>query len=458
MEADAAAGQAEGNVWQGLDGVDIARMVAATRAGRRTHGERIDRLAAIKRLKSWVAAAEFEQLTEIAGTQERVSLASVDGRRVAMHDVAVAEIALATRSSETEVRRDLAAARIIEESLPDVKAGLVSGAVNEQQARAIARAAERVPEQKRAGVAAALLPAAEHGNAQVLCGKAERVIAEIDPDGGAARRIRAQRRRAVWVHDEEDGNSLLCARLATVDAHACLRIITDRAANTPPTDPTSGHAQPDALPKGVRLATTLVNTILATHNAERIVVTPDGEILEHDTTDTDGSAGGSMTSARGSARGGNAAGVRATVFVTIDLATLLGLQDSPITIDGSASVPAQQLHGLLMRACDVEFRRLITDPDTGRVLDVGQRSYRPPAALQRHVQARDGCCQWPQGCTVPADQCDMDHMVPFEAGGTTSADNLLALCRWHHLLKTFHGYTPTRAPDGSVQWTLPRIE
>jgi hypothetical protein len=52
----------------------------------------------------------------------------------------------------------------------------------------------------------------------------------------------------------------------------------------------------------------------------------------------------------------------------------------------------------------------------------------------------------------------MDHMVPFEAGGTTSADNLLALCRWHHLLKTFHGYTPTRAPDGSVQWTLPRIE
>ena len=428
------------SLWDGLDGVDIARMVAATRTGERTRPEGLDRLAAIKRLKSWVAAAEFAQLTEIAGVQERVSLATVDGRSVAMHDADIAEIAIATRTSEAEVRRDLAAARVIEESLPAVKAGLAAGTVNEQQARAIARAAERVPEVKRADVAAALLLVANRANAQVLRSKAEGVIAEVDPDGGEDRRVRAQRRRAVWVHDEEDGVSLLCARLLTVDAHACLRVIIDRASANLTEDLAELEATAEPVPHGVRLADTFVDTLLASSRAERIVLSADGEILEQ----------GAST-----AHGGHVAAARATVFVSIDLPTLLGLQDSPITIDGNATAPASQLRDLLHRVGDVDLRRLITDPITGGLIELGQRSYRPQRSLVRHVQVRDGCCQWVGGCTVPADSCDLDHMVPFERGGSTSADNLIVLCRWHHLLKTFHGYTPIRTSDGAIQWLLP---
>ena len=33
--------------------------------------------------------------------------------------------------------------------------------------------------------------------------------------------------------------------------------------------------------------------------------------------------------------------------------------------------------------------------------------------------------------------------------------NLAPLCRLHHLLKTFSGWTPTAKPDGSMHWHAP---
>lgn len=435
LEIDVVASQGEDSVWQHLEGVEIARMLAATSAGRRSHAEHVNRLAAIKRLKSWVAAAEFEQLTQIAGVQERVALVEVDGRRIAMHDAAVAEIALATRSSESEVRRDLATARMIEQSLPQIKDALVSGTVNEQQARTIARAAERVPEAMRRDVGAALLPETIQSNAQVLRGKAERVIAAIDPDGAADRRERAALRRSVWVHDEEDGNSLLCARLATVDAHACLRVINAHVSRRRSAELSDrSRPLPGTTAPGMQAANTLVDLLLSHGAQSPVVVSADGEILE------------------GPATSGNAASLSATVFVAVDLNTLLGLNDALITVDGHADAPVQQLHDLLHRANSVEFRRVVTEPVSGRVLDIGRQSYRPPVEMVRHVRARDGCCQWLGGCDVPADRCDIDHMDPFDSGGATATDNLIALCRWHHLLKTFHGFQPTRNADGSVHW------
>ena len=44
-------------------------------------------------------------------------------------------------------------------------------------------------------------------------------------------------------------------------------------------------------------------------------------------------------------------------------------------------------------------------------------------ALRRAVQVRDRHCQHPSGCDVPADDCDVDHIVPFAAGGVTSQFN-----------------------------------
>lgn len=59
------------------------------------------------------------------------------------------------------------------------------------------------------------------------------------------------------------------------------------------------------------------------------------------------------------------------------------------------------------------------------------------------------------GCGVPAARCDIDHAVPFTAGGTTDPANCGPLCRRHHRLKTTTGWALTRRPDGAVRWTSP---
>ena len=77
--------------------------------------------------------------------------------------------------------------------------------------------------------------------------------------------------------------------------------------------------------------------------------------------------------------------------------------------------------------------------------------YRPTAELDRYVRSRDRHCHAPT-CTVSATSGDVDHIIPWPLG-PTSAPNLHALCRRHHLQKTHGGHTLTRNPDGSITWT-----
>lgn len=48
-----------------------------------------------------------------------------------------------------------------------------------------------------------------------------------------------------------------------------------------------------------------------------------------------------------------------------------------------------------------------------------------------------------------------DSRSPGYTGGTTTGANLKALCRKHHLLKTFGQWTELQEPDGTVIWTSP---
>lgn len=102
---------------------------------------------------------------------------------------------------------------------------------------------------------------------------------------------------------------------------------------------------------------------------------------------------------------------------------------------------------------------LLADPDVRvRVSDTSSPppatpGYRPGAALARAVRARDQHCRFP-GCTVPANQCDLDHAIPHPEG-PTSVGNLHALCRFHHLFKHHAGWHVRLDPDGSCHWTAP---
>ncbi|MBY6363069.1 HNH endonuclease signature motif containing protein [Rhodococcoides corynebacterioides] len=77
--------------------------------------------------------------------------------------------------------------------------------------------------------------------------------------------------------------------------------------------------------------------------------------------------------------------------------------------------------------------------------------YRPSAALDAYVRARDQFCTWP-GCNKPAWDADLDHITEYdhthpEKGGRTDATGLGAKCRFHHLLKTFGDFVDDQYPD-----------
>ena len=118
----------------------------------------------------------------------------------------------------------------------------------------------------------------------------------------------------------------------------------------------------------------------------------------------------------------------------------------------SVAVPALTAWAL---AAGGTWRRLVTDPTSGTVVDVGRTRYRPPAGLADLVRARDRACVFPT-CQTPAERCDIDHLTAWSQGGTTSLDNLVTLCEAHHRLKHTPGWALTRdQASGILSWHTP---
>ena len=136
------------------------------------------------------------------------------------------------------------------------------------------------------------------------------------------------------------------------------------------------------------------------------------------------------------------------VQVVMDLGTLRGEVDNPCLLDGMPVTAdlAREIAGYA-RA----FRRMVTAPVTGHLLDYGRLVYLP-GALRTFVLARDGGCRTP-GCTNRASsRLQMDHAVPFPEGAS-DASNAGTLCTTCHQLKSA-GYADvldSRA-DGSCAW------
>ena len=47
-------------------------------------------------------------------------------------------------------------------------------------------------------------------------------------------------------------------------------------------------------------------------------------------------------------------------------------------------------------------------------------------SLRHAVYARNRTCIYPE-CNRPAEQCQLDHRIPYDEGGPTEADNLYPL-------------------------------
>jgi hypothetical protein len=134
--------------------------------------------------------------------------------------------------------------------------------------------------------------------------------------------------------------------------------------------------------------------------------------------------------------------------LVMDLDTLRGEADRMALLEGQP-VPAEIARE---RAEAVRtWRRVITDPVDGHLLDYGTRQYLPDR-LRRHVLARDGGCIAPDCSTTSPRRLQMDHDLPFPQG-PSSAANCDTKCITTHQLKTA-GYVSVSdaAADGSRTW------
>jgi hypothetical protein len=97
---------------------------------------------------------------------------------------------------------------------------------------------------------------------------------------------------------------------------------------------------------------------------------------------------------------------------------------------------------------------VLLDPTNGLPLDVGRRYRLVPHWMRRALAARDRGCRWP-GCDAPAAWTDAHHLTPWYEGGSTAVDQLILLCRWHHVC-THEGRWKIRLDPGTGEVSVTR--
>jgi hypothetical protein len=149
----------------------------------------------------------------------------------------------------------------------------------------------------------------------------------------------------------------------------------------------------------------------------------------------------------------------ATVQLIVTLSTLLGLDHGVAQVPGWGCVSRQQAQDLALQLGSI-WKRIVTDPITGRAIEATAGTYTVPAGMAEQIKTRDGTCRAP-GCEIPSERCDLDHsqewtttsQVAGGAGGPTAETNLAAVHRGHHNLKTSGFWDSDQSPDGLLTWT-----
>lgn len=381
--------------------------------------DRVDFLAALERQDGWLYALKQRAITAVAGLAPSFGggpLSGVDGCE--REDISTAlRLAPATAQSRIDVARTLI------NSLPSTCSALATGEISAAHANVIARETAQII---RDGAAESTISQLEEGAISYsefhtpgqVANHLRSKIAQIAPEEFEERVERAQSLRRVSCINESDGMSTIIAILPAADAQIVMHSIESFILRQSQQDEeqlaafrtlTADQKRADAL---TAICSTVLSDLSTTVAAHRRAL---------------------------------------TINVTVDLPTLLGLAENPGQLAGYGAIPASVARHL---ASDSRWRRFITEPQSGNLLDLGRESYDPSQLLKDFLIARDRTCRFP-GCRRSALLSDLDHAQSWESGGATSPENIGALCRRHHRLKTHDGWEITSYPDGSCTWRSP---
>lgn len=123
--------------------------------------------------------------------------------------------------------------------------------------------------------------------------------------------------------------------------------------------------------------------------------------------------------------------------------------------DGNATVDNTQTPALIEQIkqwCQAAGTKVTVKPVIDLAADSETDVYRPTDAIREQVVLRDKTCVFPD---CRRRRVDLDHIVPYDAGGPTSAHNLAMLCRRHHRAKTHGRWIYRMVEPGLYDWTSP---
>ncbi|WP_107774350.1 HNH endonuclease [Nocardioides sediminis] len=154
------------------------------------------------------------------------------------------------------------------------------------------------------------------------------------------------------------------------------------------------------------------------------------------------------------------------IYAHLSADAITGLQDPTGDVAGEALCARVEQAGQRLLSVE-QVRAWCGRPDAAvvvkPVIDLRERletkGYTPTARMREYVIVRDGTCVFPW-CGRNARHGDIDHIVPYDhehpdRGGQTSTDNLAALCRRHHRLKTKGRWRYRMTEPGVFEWTSP---
>jgi hypothetical protein len=399
-----------------IPGIKTLTSLVAIDPGKLTPGARIDYLSALERQTSWLQALMQSAIIAVAGNEPSES----NGTDVffGVDDAEREDISAALRLSANTAQARIDIARTLVNHLPNTCSALATGEISPAHATAIARETatairDGLPESAIFEIEEKAISYAEFHTPAQVASQVKTTLARIAPEEFEEIVQRARDTRRVSCYPESDGMSTIVAILPAEDAQIVMTALEAFI-----------KAESEPLPAQKR-SMDMKRADALTNISNLFLSTPKNSAAPHRRP--------------------------VTVNVTIDLPTLLGLAENPGQLSGYGPIPASVARTL---ASDGKWKRFITDPQTGVLLDYGRQTYEPPQALVDFLIARDRTCRFP-GCRRSALLSDLDHAQSWESGGVTSLQNLGALCRRHHQLKTHGGWKIESEADGSCTWTSP---
>lgn len=346
------------------------------------------------------------------------------------------EVAVATRSHDLTVQRELSDAHTLTEKFAATVEALAEGRIGVRHAQAILDTGVVLDDDEtRAGWEQVVLARAERDSPGRVRAFGRELAESVHPVGMTERHARAAVTRGVSVRDLADGMAELSVILPVTVAYgirdrlrrqaAAIRAAMDDGADAAETADSSTDGDPTDTRTLAQIGADLCADLLLT-------ATP--------TVDPTADA---------SSPGGLGA-IRGHVQITVPVLTLLGRSDVGASIDGLTPIDPTTARQLAAHAPG--WDRVLCDPVTGTVLEVDR--YTPTTSQRRFLAARDRHCRAP-GCRTPIARCQIDHNHEAHDGGATHLGNLSHLCVRHHTLKTETEWTVTQDPDGTLRFHSP---